>query len=105
MTKLGTLSISISLSISALTATALADKSEPPAPIKPAPPAEAPKPAQELTDLGKKMAGKWKCTGTGDVRGTPMELSASITHKLDACLYIFWIQSTFSGSAPNMPPM
>lgn len=65
-------------------------------------PPEAPKPATELIDMAKAMAGTWKCTGQADLGGTMMDVKATITHKPD--LDNFWVQSTFKGTAGKLPP-
>jgi hypothetical protein len=67
--------------------------SNPPA----APPAGPPKPAQELTDAAKAMAGTWKCTGTADMGGTMGDIKGTITHKTD--LDGFWIVSSLTATA------
>jgi hypothetical protein len=82
-----------------------AKKPAPPAPTtdKPATP---PKPAEappELADFAKKMGGTWKCTGQAEVMGQMIDVNATITHKVDATLNKFWIQTSFSGSAAKMP--
>ncbi len=99
------------ISLAALVGTALAEDKKPAAgapampavrPAEPPKPPEAPKPAAELTDTLKAMAGTWKCTGTADMGGTTMDVKATITHKRD--LDGFWIQSNFVGTAGKMPP-
>lgn len=118
MLKLTTLSITIA--VFAGTALAQPAKAPPPpakapptgAPVQTPPPAVAPptpakppEPAPEFLELAKSMNGSWKCTGKVDYRGTQMDAKATITHKLDATLNKFWVQSTFTGTVPKMPPM
>jgi len=106
-----------SLSLAVLASTALAQpapakKAEPP-PATGAgapPPAAAvapkpPEPAPELVEMGKGMNGAWKCTGKADVRGTTMDIKATITHKVNANLNKMWIESNFVGTAAKMPAM
>ncbi len=75
-----------------------------PAADKPATPM-APEVPAELTTLAKQMGGTWKCTGQGEIAGATMEVKATITHKVDANLNKFWIQSSFTGKAGKMPPL
>lgn len=84
-----------------------AEKKAPPAATPAAPAAVAPKPPtapQELVDFAKGMTGAWRCTGTAEVAGEMKDVKATITHKVDANLNKFWLQSTFVGTAPKMPP-
>lgn len=106
-----------SVSLAVLAGTALAQQPKGGAPAQPkaaeppatsvAPPVapKPPEPAPELVELGKSMNGAWKCTGKADVRGTTMDIKATITHKLDANLNKMWIESKFVGNAAKMPPM
>ncbi|CAN5909901.1 hypothetical protein BH11MYX3_BH11MYX3_42280 [soil metagenome] len=99
------------ISLATLVSAAQADDKKPAAgapampavkPAEPAKPPEAPKPAQEMADALKAMAGTWKCTGTADMGGTSMDIKSTITHKTD--LNGFWIQSSFVGTAGKLPP-
>jgi hypothetical protein len=56
-----------------------------PAPMKPAP---------ELTDMAKAMAGTWKCAGKAEMSGVMGDLKGTITHKAD--LDGFWIASSLT---------
>jgi hypothetical protein len=101
-----------SVSLAVLAGTALAQPAPAKAPADKAPaagaPAVAPKPPQpaaELVDAGKAMNGAWKCTGKADVRGTTMDIKATITHKVNANLNKMWIESNFVGTAAKLPPM
>jgi hypothetical protein len=90
-----------------------AGKAAPAAPATPAAPGAPaattpPKPPEvpaELVDAGKKWAGAWKCTGTSTVMEQTVNVKATVTHKVDANLNKFWIQTSFNGTAPKMPPM
>jgi hypothetical protein len=55
------------------------------------------KPAQEITDMAKAMAGTWKCTGKVDMAGTMNDIKGTVTHKAD--LDGFWIRSTINGTS------
>jgi hypothetical protein len=77
----------------------------PVAPPQPAMPPKPPTPPQEIIDLGKAMAGTWKCTGSLDLGGTKLDIKATITHKVDTTLNKFWIVSNFTGTAAKLPPM
>jgi hypothetical protein len=106
----------ISISLAALVAVAHAGDSKTAAPAAPAkdakaappakdakdakaaPPAEMPKPSAELQDMGKKMAGTWKCTGQAfmDMKDPTkaMDVKGAITNKMD--LDNWWIQSSLA---------
>jgi hypothetical protein len=77
----------------------------PVAPPQPTAPPKPPAPPQEIVDLGKAMAGTWKCTGQIDVGGTKLDVKATVTHKVDTTLNKFWIVSNFVGTAAKLPPM
>ena len=68
-----------------------------PAKADPAAPAKAekapPKPPQEVTDMMKKMAGTWKCTGSHYMEGTAAPMTATMKSKGD--LDGFWIHDSF----------
>lgn len=62
-----------------------------------APPPEAPKPPQELTDMAKAMSGTWKCAGKAEMGGVTGDVKGTITHKSD--LDGYWITSSLTASA------
>lgn len=66
-------------------------KAPPPADAKP------PGPPKELVDMGKAMAGTWKCTGKVDAAGTVVDVKGTITNKTD--LDGFWIVSSLTATA------
>lgn len=79
----------------ALASTATADDKKP-VDAKKAPEApkmEAPKPSQELTDMGKNMVGNWKCTG----KAMGMDFKG-MTIKSTLDMEKFWIKSEMAGS-------
>src|SRR5512143_286697 len=80
------------------------DAAKPASPDKAAPPAkmEMPKPAQEMADAIKAMAGTWKCTGQAEIGGQMGDVKATITMKSD--LNGFWMQTNFTGTMAKMPP-
>lgn len=68
--------------------------------VAPVPQPAPAKPAQEITDMAKAMAGTWKCTGKADMGGTSFDIKGTVTHKAD--LDGFWLRSTINGSAGKM---
>jgi hypothetical protein len=61
----------------------------------------APKPAAEIGDMMKGMAGTWKCTGTTmDTKGASTPMKATMKTKVD--LDGFWAHDTFTGTAGKM---
>ena len=100
-----TLSIAIALSLG-LTSVALAGDAKAPAPAaadkKEAPKKmEAPKPPQELADMGKMMAGTWKCTGKAVQDPTkPTEMTdMKMTVKMAMDMGGWWMKSTMDAGA------
>jgi hypothetical protein len=73
MTKLTTISCTLVL----FTAVAHAGDPKAGAPAIPKPAMEAPKPSQEIADLGKGITGSWKCTGTGVMGGQTMQVKGT----------------------------
>jgi hypothetical protein len=76
----------------------------PPADKKAPPPADAKmpdmKPAPEIAEMAKAMAGTWKCSGQVDMGGTMVDIKGTVTHKAD--LDGYWIRSTINGTAGKM---
>ncbi|MFT3695162.1 MAG: hypothetical protein QM831_18640 [Kofleriaceae bacterium] len=68
---------------------------------KPSPPPaamEMPKPAQQIADRAKMMAGTWKCDGTSaGMDGKDMAFAGTFTAKTD--LDGWWMHESFSGKA------
>jgi len=61
----------------------------------------APKPAAEIADMKKMMAGTWRCTGTtSDMKGVATPMKATMKTKAD--LDGFWIHDSFTGTAGKM---
>jgi hypothetical protein len=78
--------------------TAFAGDPAKPAPAKDAKAMEMPKPAQQVTDRAKAMAGTWKCEGTAaGMDGKDMKFTGTMSSKSD--LDGFWVHDTFSGVA------
>jgi hypothetical protein len=68
---------------------------------KAAPPAmEMPKPAQELVDMGKAMAGTWKCTGKV-MMPTQRDTNGNLQFTLD--LDKMWIKTTMTETKTKTP--
>ena len=86
--------ISLVLSTAALAAP---DPKAAGAPVPPPPPAGPPKPAQELTDMAKAMAGTWKCTGKAEMGGVTGDIKGTVAHKTD--LDGFWMVSSLTATA------
>jgi hypothetical protein len=122
MNKLAMVSLSLVSFVSIAAAqTPPADKKTPPAATPAAPaakvpaaapaaadkmaPPKAPEVPAELATLGKQMAGTWKCTGKNEIMGQMVDVKATLSHKVDANLNKMWLQTTFTGTAPKMPPM
>lgn len=90
----------------ALSTSALADtaaKKKAPAPKKDAAPAMAmPKPAKELADVSKGMAGTWKCSGKAvmDPGAGPQAFTG--TNKMVMDLDKFWMRGEFSMTMGKM---
>src|SRR5688572_4963169 len=120
MKKLALISISLAAFVGLASAQQPAPPAKAPTPppaAKPAPtadkmqappPAVPPKPPAvpaELTDFGKKQGGVWKCTGQTEIMGQMIDTKATLTHKPDANLNKFWIQTTLVATAAKMPPM
>jgi len=61
------------------------------------PDAKPPGPPQELTDMGKAMAGTWKCVGKAEMGGVTGDIKGTITHKTD--LDGFWVVSSLNATA------
>ena len=57
---------------------------------------EMPKPAPEIAEMVKNMAGTWKCTGTGNMGTTEMKFTGTMKSKAD--LDGFWIHDSFEGN-------
>src|SRR5262245_39391912 len=98
--------VTISISLATLAGVAYAGDPAGGAPAVPPKAADAKppemKPPQELTDMAKAMAGTWSCTGTAEMGGKNFDVKATITHKSD--LDGWWIQRSFTGTAPTTPP-
>lgn len=63
----------------------------------PAPAMELPKPAQEVTDMVKSMAGTWRCDGTATgMDSKDMKFKGTMTSKAD--LGGFWAHQSFAGN-------
>jgi hypothetical protein len=62
---------------------------------------EAPKPAQELTDMAKGMAGNWTCSGKFSMDGTAW-MDFKGTNKMSLDLDKFWVKGEFTSSAGPM---
>ncbi len=78
------------------------DAKKAPEPVKKdAPKMEMPKPAQELTDMAKTMAGNWKCDGKWSMDGTNWTDFKS-TNKVVADLDKFWLKGDMSSTAGKM---
>ena len=66
-----------------------------------APEMAMPKPAAEIADMMKSMAGTWKCTGsTMDMKGTATPMKATLKTKAD--LDGFWVHDSFTATAGKM---
>lgn len=99
--------ISIALALSlGLTSVAVAGDAKAPAPAAPAKKEEAkkmeaPKPPQELADMGKTMAGNWKCTGKAVMDPSkPTEMSdMKMSIKMAMDMGGWWIKSTMDAGA------
>jgi hypothetical protein len=94
-----TFSLSL-ITLFGLGAVSLADapkeaKKEPPPAVK----METPKPPAELADYGKAMSGTWKCKGQSSRDGkTMIDVTATITNKLDTDLDKWWLHSSFAAT-------
>jgi hypothetical protein len=67
-----------------------------------APSMTMPKPPQELADMAKNMGGVWKCTGQVHSPAGTMDVTASITGKLDVDK-MYWHESLVQTKAKGQP--
>jgi hypothetical protein len=93
----------------AFTTTAMADdKMKKEAPKKEAAPKyEAPKPATEIADMAKGMAGTWKCTSKSvvDDKGTWVDFKGTTKMTVDGGLDKFWIKGEWTAEGTNKAKM
>lgn len=105
MKKLITIAAALAFAGTTATADDMAKKApdakKAPEPKKEAPKYEAPKPAQEVTDMAKGFAGNWKCEGKWSMDGaswTDFKGTNKVTTDLDK----FWIKGDMAMTAGPM---
>jgi hypothetical protein len=111
MKKLITIAAALAFAGTTASADDMAKKAPAPAPVdakkapepkKEAPPKmEMPKPAQELTDMAKGMAGNWTCTGKWTMDGTTWT-DFKGNNKMSLDLDKFWIKGDVTMAAGPM---
>jgi hypothetical protein len=87
----------------ALGTTAMADDKKPEAKKEAPAPYVAPKPAQEIADMAKGMAGNWKCTSKSvvDEKGTWVDFKGTMKMAVAGDLDKFWIKGEWSSEGTN----